>query len=126
MLVCWSAGCGRIGFDAGAAGADALGDPADHADASGDGGSDGGANPVALAQPGRHMAFRAKIILLCAEGTKSNKDVTRELRVGRGSVGKWRSRFITTASARTSRNRPPPQGSGSALTSYAASPDEVE
>lgn len=40
------------------------------------------------------MAFRAKIILRCAEDGKSNKDVARELRVGRGTVGKWRSRFI--------------------------------
>lgn len=42
---------------------------------------------AARPRSGRHMAFRAKIIPLCAEGTKSNKDVTRELRVGRGSVG---------------------------------------
>lgn len=40
------------------------------------------------------MAFRAKIILRCAEG-KSNSDVACELRVHRGSVGKWRSRFIS-------------------------------
>lgn len=49
---------------------------------------------AARPRSGRQMAFRAKIILRCAEGTKSNKDVARELRVGRGSVGKWRSRFI--------------------------------
>jgi len=41
----------------------------------------------------RQMAFRAKVVLRCAEG-KSNQDVARELRAHRGTVGKWRSRFI--------------------------------
>lgn len=48
---------------------------------------------AARPRSGRQMAFRAKIILRSAEG-KSNSDVGRELRVHRGSVGKWRSRFI--------------------------------
>jgi transposase len=48
---------------------------------------------VARPRSGRQMAFRAKIILKCAEGM-SNSDVGRVLRVHRSSVGKWRSRFI--------------------------------
>lgn len=42
----------------------------------------------------RNLAFRAKVILRCADSGKSNTDVARELRAGRGTVGKWRSRFI--------------------------------
>ena len=49
---------------------------------------------AARPRSGRQMAFRAKIILRCADVAKSNKDVARELRAGRGTVGKWRSRFI--------------------------------
>src|SRR6267154_807834 len=41
----------------------------------------------------RQLAFRAKIILRCADGA-ANKDVARELRADRGTIGKWRSRFI--------------------------------
>ena len=41
----------------------------------------------------RHMAFRAKVVLRCADGG-SNKDVARELRTHRETVGRWRSRFI--------------------------------
>src|SRR6266540_843223 len=42
----------------------------------------------------RNLAFRAKIILRCADSGKSNTDVGRELRASRGTVAKWRSRFI--------------------------------
>src|SRR5678809_1026045 len=42
----------------------------------------------------RNLAFRAKIVLRCADSGKSNTDVGRELRAGRGTVAKWRSRFI--------------------------------
>jgi len=48
---------------------------------------------AARSRSARHMAFRAKIILRCADGG-TNKDVGRALRVSRGTVGKWRSRFI--------------------------------
>ena len=48
---------------------------------------------AARARSARHMAFRAKIVLRCADG-KSNQEVASELRCHRGSVGKWRSRFI--------------------------------
>jgi transposase len=41
----------------------------------------------------RHLAFRAKIVLRCADGM-SNKDVARELRAHRVTVGTWRSRFV--------------------------------
>ena len=49
---------------------------------------------AARPRSGRQLAFRAKIILRCADGAASNKDVARELRANRGTVGKWRSRFI--------------------------------
>lgn len=48
---------------------------------------------AARSRSARNMAFRAKIVLRCAEG-KSNQEVASELRCHRGSVGKWRSRFI--------------------------------
>jgi transposase len=41
----------------------------------------------------RHLAFRAKVVLRCADGGM-NKDIARELRTHRGTVGRWRSRFI--------------------------------
>lgn len=41
----------------------------------------------------RHLAFRAKVVLRCANGG-SNKDIARELRTHRETVGRWRSRFI--------------------------------
>lgn len=41
------------------------------------------------------MALRARIVLLCAEDW-SNQDVAEELGVNRGTVGKWRQRFITS------------------------------
>src|SRR5882757_7502675 len=49
---------------------------------------------AARPRSGRHLAFRAKIVLRCAADGKSNKDIARELRCDRGVVGKWRSRFI--------------------------------
>jgi transposase len=41
----------------------------------------------------RHVAFRAKIILRCAEGS-SNLEVARLLRTSNKTVGMWRQRFI--------------------------------
>ena len=41
----------------------------------------------------RHVAFRAKIILACAEGT-SNIEVARRLHTTNETVGLWRKRFI--------------------------------
>ncbi len=41
-----------------------------------------------------HVARRARIILACADGSDS-KGVARRLHVTPGTVGKWRSRFIT-------------------------------
>ena len=40
------------------------------------------------------LARRARIILVCADGTDS-KVVARRLHVTPGTVGKWRGRFIT-------------------------------
>lgn len=40
-------------------------------------------------------ALRARIVLRCAEGM-SNGEVAEELGVGRGTVGKWRKRFLDT------------------------------
>ena len=39
------------------------------------------------------LAFRARIVLLCAEG-RTNCDVASELRTSNATVGKWRRRFI--------------------------------
>ncbi len=39
------------------------------------------------------LAFRARLILACAEGAK-NQDIAAEFRVTRPTVGKWRARFI--------------------------------
>jgi transposase len=41
----------------------------------------------------RHLAFRAKVILACAEG-QTNTAVARKLRATNATVGKWRKRFI--------------------------------
>src|SRR4029078_2534425 len=43
---------------------------------------------------GRQMAFRARVVLRCADGERSIKDVARELRANRGTIAKWRSRVI--------------------------------
>jgi transposase len=40
------------------------------------------------------LAQRARIVLLCAKG-KNNSAVSAELKVSKGTVGKWRSRFLT-------------------------------
>jgi len=45
------------------------------------------------AQVNRQMAFRARLILACADGT-SNKEVALRYRTTNGTVGKWRNRFI--------------------------------
>ena len=41
----------------------------------------------------RQVAFRARIVLLCADGI-SNTDVARQLRTSNATVGKWRKRFL--------------------------------
>lgn len=41
----------------------------------------------------RHHAFRAKIVLGCAEG-RTNLEVARNLRTTSATVGKWRQRFV--------------------------------
>ncbi|MHB8875454.1 MAG: IS630 family transposase [Myxococcaceae bacterium] len=41
----------------------------------------------------RHLAFRAKIVLACADGVL-NQDVARTMRTTPGTVGKWRKRFV--------------------------------
>jgi transposase len=48
---------------------------------------------TARARSARSLAFRAKIILRCAEGG-ADTDVAAELRTHRMTVGKWRKRFI--------------------------------
>lgn len=42
----------------------------------------------------RHQAFRAKIVLHCADGL-TNIEVATKLRTVRSTVGKWRSRFVS-------------------------------
>ena len=41
----------------------------------------------------RHLAFRARIVVACAEGI-SNVDVAAKLRTTPSTVGRWRSRFL--------------------------------
>ena len=48
---------------------------------------------VRRARTNRHIAFRAKIVLACAEG-HFNVDVAARLRSSPGTVGKWRKRFV--------------------------------
>lgn len=48
---------------------------------------------VARARSARQMAFRARIILRCADGG-SDTEVAAALRANRNTVGKWRGRFI--------------------------------
>jgi transposase len=45
------------------------------------------------ARVNRHLAFRAKLVLSCAEGT-SSADVARRCRTSNQTVCKWRQRFI--------------------------------
>lgn len=47
------------------------------------------------AQVNRQMAFRARLILACADGT-SNNLVARRYRTTNATVGKWRNRFIAS------------------------------
>lgn len=39
------------------------------------------------------LALRARIVLACADGG-DNKEVARRLNIGRGTVGRWRTRFV--------------------------------
>jgi transposase len=48
---------------------------------------------AARSRSARHLAFRAKIVLRCAEAG-DNTAVAADLRTTRGTVAKWRSRFI--------------------------------
>lgn len=48
---------------------------------------------TARARSARNLAFRAKIVLRCADGG-FDTDVAAELRTTRSTVGKWRRRFI--------------------------------
>jgi transposase len=48
---------------------------------------------VARPRSGRHLAFRAKIILRCALGG-ADVDVAAALRTHRMTIGKWRRRFV--------------------------------
>src|SRR3569623_3546419 len=45
------------------------------------------------ARVNRHLAFRAKLVLSCAEGI-SSADVARRCRTSNQTVCKWRQRFI--------------------------------
>jgi transposase len=45
------------------------------------------------ARVNRSLAFRARLVLACAEGT-TNSDVARRYRTRNATVGKWRGRFI--------------------------------
>lgn len=45
------------------------------------------------ARANRHVAFRAKIVLACAEGA-TNVDVAAQLRTTPAAVGRWRKRFV--------------------------------
>lgn len=48
---------------------------------------------AARARVNRNVAFRARIVLACAEGG-TNREVARQLRGEEHTVGKWRKRFI--------------------------------
>ncbi len=41
----------------------------------------------------RNVAFRAKLVLACAEGL-TNSEVARRLRATNQTIGKWRKRFV--------------------------------
>lgn len=45
------------------------------------------------ARTNRHLAYRAKIVLACAEGA-TNVDVAARLRTSPHTVGRWRKRFV--------------------------------
>jgi transposase len=40
------------------------------------------------------LALRARIVLACAESDENDKELAARLHVGRGTVGKWRRRFL--------------------------------
>src|SRR5258707_15802527 len=46
------------------------------------------------ARVNRHVAFRAKVVLGCADGSISSADVARRCRTSNQTVCKWRKRFI--------------------------------
>lgn len=46
------------------------------------------------ARTNRHLAFRAKIVMACAEGA-TNLEVATRLRTTPHTVGRWRKRFVT-------------------------------
>jgi transposase len=48
---------------------------------------------AARARVNRNVAFRARIVLACADGA-ANREVARQLRSEEHTVGKWRKRFI--------------------------------
>jgi transposase len=53
---------------------------------------------IARSRVNRDVAFRARIVLACADGL-ANIDVARRLRTGERTVGKWRRRFIDERAA---------------------------
>jgi transposase len=46
------------------------------------------------AKTGQFLAMRARIVLACAEGTRTNKQVAADLGVDESTVDRWRARFI--------------------------------
>jgi transposase len=49
---------------------------------------------VRRARTNRRLAFRARIVVECAEGDASNLRVAARLRTSERTVGKWRARFV--------------------------------
>lgn len=49
---------------------------------------------LARGERGGKLALRARVVLECARG-RTNKDVARELAVGKGMVCRWRQRFVS-------------------------------
>src|SRR5256885_1953703 len=46
------------------------------------------------ARVNRHVAFRAKVVLGCADGSISSSEVARRCRTSNQTVCKWRKRFV--------------------------------
>jgi transposase len=46
------------------------------------------------ARTGQFLAMRARIVLACAEGSRTNKQVAADLGVDESTVDRWRARFI--------------------------------